>query len=110
MIIAQITDTHIKRKGKLLHHMINTAKRLRKAVERLNALDPRPDVVLATGDLVEDGKRKEYKLLRKILDHLEIPLYVIPGNHDRSEAFLDAFSDHAYLPRYGPLQYAIEQY
>ena len=59
MIIAQMTDTHVRRKGKLLHHMINTAKRLRKAVRLLNAIEPRPDVVVATGDLVESGKRKD---------------------------------------------------
>lgn len=110
MIIAQITDTHVKRKGKLLHHMINTAKRLRRAVALLNSMDPRPDVVLATGDLVEDGKRKEYKRLRKILDELAIPLFVIPGNHDRREAFREAFADCAYLPEQGPLHYAIDDY
>jgi 3',5'-cyclic-AMP phosphodiesterase len=110
MIVAQITDTHVKRKGKLLHHMINTAKRLRRAIDRLNALEPRPDVVLATGDLVEDGKRKEYKRLRELLDRLELPLFVVPGNHDRRDAFRDAFADRWYLPGSGPLQYAIDDY
>ncbi|MBV8529669.1 MAG: phosphodiesterase, partial [Candidatus Eremiobacteraeota bacterium] len=64
MIVAQITDLHVKRKGHLLHHMINTAKSLRRCVERLNELDPRPDVIVATGDLTESGKRKEYARLR----------------------------------------------
>jgi 3',5'-cyclic AMP phosphodiesterase CpdA len=92
VIIAQITDTHIRRKGKLLHHMVNPGKRLRKAIERIRSLDPKPDVVLATGDLTEAGK------------------YVIPGNHDRREAFREAFADQYYLPAYGPLQYTIEEY
>lgn len=105
-----MTDTHVRRKGKLLHHMINTAKRLRKAVRLLNAIEPRPDVVVATGDLVESGKRKEYKRLREILDELKIPLFVIPGNHDRRETFREAFADHPYLPAEGPLQYAIDGY
>ena len=110
MIIAQITDTHIKRKGRLLHHIVNTAKHLRKAIRLLNAMEPRPDVVLATGDLVEDGKRKEYKRLRSILAELTIPLYVIPGNHDRREAFREAFADHVYLPPNGPLHYVVDDY
>lgn len=110
MLIAQITDTHVKRKGKLLHHMINTAKQLRTVVRLLNSLDPQPDVVIASGDLVEDGKRKEYVRLRKILDELEMPVFVIPGNHDRRETFRDAFSHYAYLPEHGPLHYAIDEY
>jgi 3',5'-cyclic AMP phosphodiesterase CpdA len=108
VIIAQISDTHIKRKGKLIHHMINTAKYLRRAIERLNTLEPRPDVVLATGDLVESGDPREYKRLRKIFGELEIPLFVIPGNHDDREAFREAFSDQPYLPKFGPLQYVVE--
>ena len=72
MIIAQISDTHIKRKGRLLHHMIDTARYLKRAVKRLNHLDPPPDVVLATGDLTESGKPKEYRRLRKILADLAV--------------------------------------
>jgi 3',5'-cyclic-AMP phosphodiesterase len=111
MIIAQITDTHVKRKGQLLHHMIDTARYLKRAVRRLNALRPRPDVVIATGDLVERGRPKEYKRLRKILAELEIPLYAIPGNHDDRENFRDGFGDHPYLPKNGPfVQYVVDAY
>lgn len=108
MLIAQITDTHIRPKGKLLHHMVHTARYLRRCVEQLEALRPRPDAVIATGDLVERGSPKEYRRLRKILAGLTVPLYVIPGNHDEREAFREAFADHAYLPRRGPLHYAID--
>ncbi|MGP6158899.1 MAG: phosphodiesterase [Vulcanimicrobiaceae bacterium] len=109
MIVAQISDLHIVRKGRLLHHMVNTAKYLRRCIARLNALEPRPDVVLATGDLVDAGKPKEYKRLRKILEELKSPLYVVPGNHDRHEAFREAFADHRYLPA-GAAQYVIDAY
>lgn len=123
MIIAQISDTHVKRRGKLLHHMIDTARYLKRAVKRLNALEPRPDVVLATGDLVESGKPKEYRRLRELLAGLEIPLYAIPGNHDDRAEFRRAFSDHPYLAtglgaagadgavhRNAPVMYAVERY
>jgi 3',5'-cyclic AMP phosphodiesterase CpdA len=111
MIVAQISDLHIMRKGRVLYHMINTAKYLRRCIARLNALEPRPDAVIATGDLVDAGKPKEYKRLRKVLEDLRIPLYVVPGNHDRSEAFRAAFADHRYLPADGPAaQYVIDAY
>lgn len=110
MLFAQISDTHIRRKGKLLHHMVNPAKYLRRCVERINALSPRPDAVVATGDLVDRGKYAEYIRLRKLLQPLEMPLYVIPGNHDDREAFRRAFFDHPYLPPSGPINYTVEDY
>jgi 3',5'-cyclic AMP phosphodiesterase CpdA len=70
----------------------------------------RPDVVIATGDLVDRGKPKEYRRLRKIVSRLQIPLFVLPGNHDERAAFREAFADHRYLPPRGPLHYAIETY
>jgi 3',5'-cyclic-AMP phosphodiesterase len=109
MIVAQISDLHVMRKGRLLHHMVNTAKHLRRCIARLNSLDPRPDLAIATGDLVDSGKPKEYKRLRKILDELRIPLYVVPGNHDRLDFFRTAFADHRYL--WGDVsQYTIDHY
>jgi Icc protein len=107
VLIAQITDTHIRPTGKLLHHMVHTARSLRRCIEHIETLAPRPDVVIATGDLVDRGMTKEYRRLRKILSGLTIPLLLIPGNHDNRDALRDVFYDHAYLPRRGPLHYAV---
>jgi 3',5'-cyclic AMP phosphodiesterase CpdA len=108
VLIAQITDTHIRPKGKLLHHMVPTARYLRRCIVQLETMEHRPDVVVATGDLVDRGKPKEYRRLKKILARLSIPLFVVPGNHDDRSAFREAFDDHAYLPAHGPLQYVID--
>lgn len=110
MLIAQITDMHIRPKGKLLHHMVPTARHLRRCIAQLETLERRPDVVLATGDLVDRGKPKEYRRLKKILARLRITLLVIPGNHDERAAFREAFEDHEYLPVHGPLHYTVERY
>jgi len=77
--------------------MPNTADYLRRTIARLHALHPRPDVVLATGDLTERGSPHEYRRLRSILGRLEIPHFLIPGNHDDREALRRAFRDHRYL-------------
>lgn len=108
MLIAQISDMHIKAPGVLLYKRIDTAGFLDRAVAHVMALDPRPDVVLATGDLVDGGKPEEYAFLREMLAPLSMPVYLIPGNHDTRDGMRAGFPDHAYLPTSGFLQYAVE--
>jgi 3',5'-cyclic-AMP phosphodiesterase len=111
MLIAQITDTHIKPQGVLAYGRIDTAPYLARAVEHLLGLRPRPDLVLATGDLVDGGRPDEYRRLRELLAPLSMPAYLIPGNHDDRDALAAAFPDHAYLPRGGRfIQYVVEGY
>jgi 3',5'-cyclic AMP phosphodiesterase CpdA len=111
MLIAQITDTHIKAAGRLAYRRVDSAARLRDCVGHLNSLQPRPDIVLLTGDLVDFGRPEEYALLRELLAPLRMPVHVIPGNHDTRDAMRAAFADHDYLPRAGEfLHYALEDY
>lgn len=111
MLIAQITDTHIKAEGKLAYRKVDTAANLASGVEHLLRLDPKPDVVLMTGDLTDFGKPEEYRLLRRLIGPLKCPIYVVPGNHDDRENLRRAFSDHAYLPSDGEfLHYAVEDH
>src|SRR5213593_2929731 len=98
MLIAQMSDTHIKPKGEMAMDRVDTARHLARAVAHINALRPAPDLVLITGDLVDAGKPEEYAHLRAILAPLPMPVYLIPGNHDARNALRGAFADHRYLP------------
>ncbi|HYS18065.1 MAG TPA: phosphodiesterase [Candidatus Binatia bacterium] len=111
MIIAQITDMHIRPEGVLAYGRVDTAPYLARAVAHLLGLRPRPDVVLATGDLVDAGSPGEYRRLHDLLAPLPMPVYLIPGNHDNRDALAAAFTDHAYLPRAGRfMQYVVEDH
>jgi Icc protein len=111
MLIAQISDTHISTPDSRNDRLFRTAEHLAGAVAHLNALHPQPDLVLATGDLVERGGIDEYERLREILASLDMPLFLIPGNHDDRENLPEVFADHAYLPRNGAfLQYTVEDW
>lgn len=110
MLIAQMSDMHVKAPGELLYERIDTASYLERAVAHINGLEPRPDIVVATGDLVEGGRPEEYGHLRRLLAPLAMPVFVIPGNHDRRDALRAAFADHAYLPRNGYLQYVVDDH
>ena len=108
MLIAQISDTHIREAGELCYDKVDTAAFLRRAVAKLNALKPRPDLVIATGDLVDQATPGEYERLRNILAPLQIPVYLAIGNHDHRDHLRSVFADHAYLPKGKFLQYTLE--
>ncbi|BBK38432.1 3',5'-cyclic adenosine monophosphate phosphodiesterase CpdA [Allostella sp. ATCC 35155] len=107
MLIAQLSDPHVRPEGVLYQGVADSNRMLEAAIDRLHGLDPRPDVLVLTGDLVDEGLPEEYAAARAILDRLEIPLRLLPGNHDERRAFRDAFADrHYYLPATGPLHWA----
>lgn len=110
MLIAQITDTHVQMPGGLLDRNYDTAANLERAVRHLNAITPKIDVVLLTGDAVDAGSADEYARLREILSVLQAPLYIIPGNHDERDAMRRAFQSDGYLPSTGFLQYTVEDW
>jgi 3',5'-cyclic-AMP phosphodiesterase len=109
MLIAQISDMHINAPGTPSMSGVDATGNLERCVAAINALDPAPELVLATGDLTKDGTADEYATLLELLAPLKAPLYAIPGNHDIRETFLAAFAGAAYLPRNGGfLNYVIE--
>jgi 3',5'-cyclic AMP phosphodiesterase CpdA len=110
MLIAHISDTHVTPPGQRLAGRLDSAERLMQAVRTIQALDVRPDCVLATGDLTDRGEAEAYAVLRRTLASLPMPVYAIPGNHDRREPMRQAFADCAWMtPEAGtPLCYCVQ--
>jgi 3',5'-cyclic-AMP phosphodiesterase len=110
-LLAQVSDLHIKAAGRLSYRVVDTAGMLSSCIRHLLALPQRPDAVVFTGDLTDFGRRDEYALLRTLLEPLEMPVYLIPGNHDEREALRAAFPEHAYLRQSARfVQYAIDEH
>ena len=101
MLVAQITDLHVAPDGSFMREFVDSNVLLARAVEYLNSMTPRPDVVLATGDLTDHGTAEEYGLLREILGVLEVPLFLVPGNHDEVDVL---------RVEYGSPEYARESF
>ncbi len=108
-LLVQITDTHIVERGTLLYGMADTARHLAETVSQINAMRPRPDLVLITGDLVEHPGPRTYSHFRDLIAPLDVPVYLMPGNHDDPSVMCEFFTDTNMFPGEPPhFQYAIE--
>lgn len=104
MLIAQITDIHLGFEPDTPGEF--NRQRLDRTVAALRALDPQPDMLLATGDLIDRGDTESYERLREALSDLPFPVHMALGNHDDRANFRAAFPHYDYVD--GFLQYAIE--
>lgn len=102
-LIGHLTDTHVlARDDQDSEVFVDNNARLVDAVASLDA-EPEPvDVVVATGDLANDGRPAEYEALLELLEPLEVPLLALGGNHDVRELLRASFpstpwvdADHA---------------
>jgi Icc protein len=103
ILIAQISDLHIKAPGQFAYGKVDTAKALQRCVAALNELQPRPDLVVISGDLADTPTPEEYDHLKRLLAPLQIPFIGIPGNHDSREMMRAAFPEQAYATPSGAL-------
>jgi len=110
MIIVQITDLHVRPPGTYAYGRVPTNDMLSSTIRQINAMQPKPDVILATGDLVHMGMVEEYGVLHDLLSELKAPVYLVPGNHDQRANLASVFSDHDYLPKQGFQQYVVEDF
>ena len=107
MIIAQISDTH------LTLDTPDADQRRRDfalTIADLNALDPRPDVIVHTGDVVHNARKDEYSEAAAILGKARAPIYLLAGNRDGRANLHAAFAADGYLRSSDFLDYAIDDY
>ncbi|HEY2000510.1 phosphodiesterase [Paraburkholderia sp.] len=109
MLLAQISDLHIKQPGALAYRRVDTGAALARCVAALNALNPRPDAVIMTGDLVDQGDPEQYEHLKTLLAPLQMPYYLLVGNHDDRAALRAAFPGREELRTGGEfVHYAVD--
>ncbi|WP_287127588.1 3',5'-cyclic-AMP phosphodiesterase [Candidatus Cyanaurora vandensis] len=89
---VQFTDLHLYHspEGGLLG--LNTQQSFQAVLAHFKNHHWPVDVVLATGDLAQDGSVAAYKSLRALLLPLDLPVYWIPGNHDNPAAMAQALT------------------
>jgi 3',5'-cyclic-AMP phosphodiesterase len=108
VLVAQISDLHIKSPGQLAYGRVDTAKALERCITALNAFRPRPDLVVISGDLADTPTADEYEHLKRLLSQLDLRFVSIPGNHDSRKLMRAAFPRAAYAFSSGPLNQRVE--
>jgi 3',5'-cyclic AMP phosphodiesterase CpdA len=86
-LLVQLSDLHIGGD----ENGMDPVPRLEAVLEAVRSLPNRPDAVLVSGDLTDDGAAAGYRVAKELLTRLEVPLHVIPGNHDDRARLREAF-------------------
>lgn len=100
-LLLQLSDTHLGADW----NGAEPDECLLRSVEAVLELPRRPDALVITGDLTQNGTPEEYARVRELVAPLELPPHVLPGNHDLRGPLREAFG----LPGQGeePVSYAV---
>lgn len=92
--IAHITDTHLfaSKHQNLLG--INTYYTFDAVMNEIEKVQSDYDLLVATGDFVQDGSTKAYTLFAERCASLSIPCFWTPGNHDKHAKMASVFDTH----------------
>ena len=91
MLIAQITDLHLGFDPDNPDE--DNRHRLDSVIARLIDGPNRPDLLLATGDLVDRGDIDSYRRVAAALSRCPFPVHYMLGNHDDRANFARVFPD-----------------
>src|SRR5690348_4593137 len=81
-VIAHVSDTHFG------NDVQDPSARAAAVMDHLLAMDPRPDLLVVSGDVADHGLPEEYAEARAWLDRWPGPSLVCPGNHDIRSAYV----------------------
>ena len=88
-LIVQISDCHLPANPESTYRGINSHQNLQTLMRKVETL--KPDLLLATGDLSEDGSPDSYQDLKGAFQPLGVPVLALPGNHDDPNLLADTF-------------------
>lgn len=85
-VLLHLSDTHLRAAGSQLFDRVDSAARLERALEAIEASGVQPDALVFTGDLADFGERDAYIAVRELVEpfaaRLGAPVLWVMGNHD----------------------------
>lgn len=97
VLVVQLSDSHLfaDPSRKLLG--MNTRDSLNAVIERVLAEQPQVDVLIASGDLSQDGSVESYQAFREASAQIAAPTRWFPGNHDELPEMAEAAAQSEFL-------------
>jgi Icc protein len=92
--IVQISDIHLFADATRSLLGVNTQESFDTVVDLLHADPLKPDLILLTGDLSQDGTEASYQRIAEQLNAFKVPVFCIPGNHDDSDVMKTTYSSN----------------
>lgn len=82
VLVVQLTDSHLFAEADGTLMGLDTLASFNATVDRVLAELPQPDLVIASGDLSQDGSLASYQAFRAGSERIVAPKRWLPGNHD----------------------------
>lgn len=97
VLLVQLSDSHLfaEADGKLLG--MDTCASLKRVIEQVQKEQPGIDLILATGDLSQDGSLESYERFRRLTEAFATPVRWLAGNHDEVPPMQAACADSTLL-------------
>lgn len=99
LTIIQLSDSHLRQEadGELLG--MNTQQSLDAVIALARKDAPQPDLVVASGDISQDGSEQSYRSFKARADVFQAPMRWLPGNHDERSAMAAVTADSDILEK-----------
>ena len=101
--IVQLSDCHVAADPQASYRGQNADRNLSAVLEAVKGW--KPEVILLTGDVSEDGSRPSYQRVSERVGECGVPVLALPGNHDEPAVMRDGFPagpwDGPHLSRIG---------
>lgn len=92
MLIAHITDLHIGFDRDNPHEL--NVRRVNMVIDQLSEMTPRPDLLVVSGDLVENpDDKRAYRHMEALVKRWRGPILWAVGNHDDRANFLEVLPE-----------------
>ncbi len=97
VLLVQLSDSHLfaEAAGRLLG--LDTQDSLQRVIERVLQEQPQIDLMVASGDLSQDGSEASYQRFRQMTAAIPAPARWFPGNHDEVPAMRAASKNGDFL-------------
>ncbi|WP_249678153.1 3',5'-cyclic-AMP phosphodiesterase [Pseudomonas abieticivorans] len=97
VLVVQLSDSHLfaEAEGSLLG--MNTRDSLQRVIDTVLAEQPAIDLVVASGDLSQDGTLQSYQAFRDLSARINAPAHWFAGNHDEMPQMAQAAAGGDFL-------------